>query len=100
MNSSFSSVAKIFLGKQECYVSKYDYATDEIECVNQPCQNDMERLELTIQVNGDPLQLQRTYFQCRANPIIFDWYPKKSILRYLYRFENKIRDEIIFSAEE
>ncbi len=73
---------KIFFGKNECQISRYDYSTDEIECINQACVNDNERLELNIQVNHYPWQLEKTFFQCRANPIIFDWYPKKSIMRY------------------
>jgi hypothetical protein len=44
--------------------------------------SDMERLELSIRVNDQPWQLEKTYFQCRANPIIFDWFPKKAIVRY------------------
>ncbi|CAF1388189.1 unnamed protein product [Adineta steineri] len=74
------STVKIYLDKQECQISKYDYSTNEIECINQACMNDKERLELNIQVNNHQWQLEKTYFQCRANPIIFDWYPKKSII--------------------
>jgi hypothetical protein len=39
-------------------------------------------LELNIRVNNYSWQLEKTFFQCRANPIIFDWYPKKAIMRY------------------
>ncbi|CAF3798026.1 unnamed protein product [Adineta steineri] len=74
------STVKIHLGKQECQISKYEYSTNEIECINQACMIDKERLELNIQVNNHQWQLEKTYFQCRANPIIFDWYPKKSII--------------------
>ncbi|CAF4300412.1 unnamed protein product, partial [Adineta steineri] len=74
------STVKIYLDKQECQISKYDYSTNEVECINQACMNDKERLELNIQVNNHQWQLEKTYFQCRANPIIFDWYPKKSII--------------------
>jgi len=73
---------KIYLGKKECQISRYDYSTDEIECINQPCNNDIERLELNIRVNDYPWQLEKTFFQCRANPIILDWYPKKAMMRY------------------
>ncbi len=73
---------KIVLGKQDCPISKYDYSTDEIECINQACGNDMERLELNIRVNDSPWQLDKTFFQCQANPIILDWFPKRSIIRY------------------
>jgi hypothetical protein len=76
------STVKIFLGKKECPMSRYDYSTDEIECVNQACASDRERLELSIQVNNQLWQLEKTYFQCRANPIIFDWVPKRAIMRY------------------
>ncbi len=83
-NLSFNlySIVKIFLGKKECLISRYDYSTDEIECINQACTNDMERLELSIRVNDYPWQLKKTYFQCRANPIVFDWFPKRAIMRY------------------
>jgi len=83
-NLSFNlySIVKIFLGKKECSISRYDYSTDEIECINQACTNDMERLELSIRVNDYPWQLEKTYFQCRANPIVFDWFPKRAIMRY------------------
>ncbi|CAF1162710.1 unnamed protein product [Adineta ricciae] len=74
------STVKIFLGKSQCPISKYDYPTDEIECINQACANDRERLELSIQVNNQAWQLEKTYFQCRANPIIFDWEPRRAIM--------------------
>lgn len=72
---------KIFLGKNECSLSRYDYSTDEIECINRACASDNERLELSVYVNEKPWKLEKTFFQCRANPIVFDWTPKKAILR-------------------
>jgi hypothetical protein len=83
-NLSFDllSTVKIFLGNKQCYITEPGSSTDEIECVNQACINDMEHLKLSIQVNDHPWQLEKTYFQCRANPIVFDWYPKKAIMRY------------------
>ncbi|CAF4561242.1 unnamed protein product, partial [Rotaria magnacalcarata] len=33
-----------------------------------------------VQVNNRLWQLEKTFFQCRANPIISNWSPKKSIL--------------------
>ena len=52
---------------------------DEIECINQACTNNIE--ELSIQVHNHQWQIEKTNFQCRNNPIIYDWYPKRSILR-------------------
>lgn len=80
---------KIYLGRKECRTSRYDYSTDEIECINQACDNDIERLELSIQVNDHSWQLEKTFFQCRANPIVFDWSPKKAIMRYRFSFGKK-----------
>lgn len=68
---------KILLGKKECPIS----GTDEIECVNQACEADNERLELSVYANDLPWQLEKTFFQCRANPIVIDWTPRKSIIR-------------------
>ncbi|CAF3033085.1 unnamed protein product [Rotaria sp. Silwood2] len=79
-NLNLNSTIKIFLGNAECHISKYDYSINEIECINQACVNDKEQLELNIQVNNHSWQLEKTYFQCRANPIILDWFPKKSII--------------------
>ena len=75
------STVKVYLGRKECPISRYDYLTDEVECINQACGSDMERLELSIRVNDHLWQLEKTYFQCRANPIVFDWFPKKAIMR-------------------
>jgi hypothetical protein len=55
--------------------------SNEIECINEACTNNLEQLELSIQVNGYFWQIEKTYFQCRDDPMIFDWYPKKSIIR-------------------
>ena len=55
---------------------------NEVICINQACQNESEQLELSIQVNAQIWQLEKTYFQCKSDPIVFDWSPKKSILRY------------------
>ena len=86
-------MVKIFLGKKECPISRYDYSTDEIECINQACTNDRERLELSIQVNDHLWQLEKTFFQCRANPIIFDWAPKRAIMRYGFPLGRKDEEE-------
>ncbi|CAF2311605.1 unnamed protein product [Rotaria sp. Silwood2] len=72
------STMKIFLGKQQCHIIEVN--TNEIICINQACKNDFEQLELSIQVNNNIWQLEQTYFQCKSNPMVFDWYPKKSIL--------------------
>ncbi|CAF0972266.1 unnamed protein product [Rotaria sordida] len=80
LNLNLNSTIKIFLGNAECHISKYDYPINEIECINQACMHDREQLELNIQVNNHSWQLEKTYFQCRANPIILNWYPKKSII--------------------
>ncbi|CAF4667346.1 unnamed protein product [Rotaria sp. Silwood1] len=80
LNLDLNSSIKVFLGNAECSISKYDYSIDEIECINQACANDREQLELNVQVNNRLWLLEKTYFQCRANPIIFNWHPKKSIL--------------------
>ncbi|CAF2137619.1 unnamed protein product [Rotaria magnacalcarata] len=80
LNLKSNSKTKVFLGKAECRILKHDYSTDQIECVNQACRNDSERLELMVQVNNRLWQLEKTFFQCRANPIISNWSPKKSIL--------------------
>ncbi|CAF0773881.1 unnamed protein product [Adineta ricciae] len=72
------STMKIFLGNKQCHIT--EVTSDEIECINQACTNNSERLELSIQLNEKRWQLERTYFQCRPNPIVFDWYPKTSIL--------------------
>ncbi|CAF4382788.1 unnamed protein product, partial [Adineta steineri] len=54
--------------------------TDAIECINEACTNNLEKLELHIQVHDYIWQLQKTYFHCRSDPMVFDWSPKKSIL--------------------
>lgn len=81
MNFNLYSTVKIYLGNKECLISRYDYQTNEIECINQACENDREQLELKIQVNDHPWQLEKTFFQCRANPVVFDWSPKRGIIR-------------------
>ncbi|UJR25877.1 hypothetical protein I4U23_007227 [Adineta vaga] len=72
------STMNIFLGNKQCDIT--EVTSDEIECINQACSNNLERLELSIQVNNNSWQIEKTYFQCRTDPIISDWYPKKSIL--------------------
>ena len=52
-----------------------------IECVNQECPTDQDQLELTIRVNDQLWQIEKTTFQCRPNPIIYDWSPRRSIRR-------------------
>jgi len=89
---------KIFLGKQQCHITEYEnnfvnqtinfilisrITSNIIECINQACKNDYEQLELNIQVNNQSWQIEKTFFQCRKNPVIFDWYPRKSIIRYI-----------------
>jgi hypothetical protein len=59
----------------------YRITSDVIECFNQACMTDHEQLELSIQVNNQSWQMEKTYFQCRANPMVFDWSPRKSIIR-------------------
>lgn len=55
--------------------------SDIIECTNQGCSNDHEELELSIQVDDRLWKIEKTVFYCRKNPMIYDWYPKKSIVR-------------------
>lgn len=52
-----------------------------IECINQACSMDNEQLELSIQINDQLWQIEKTIFECRSNPVIYDWSPKRSIRR-------------------
>ncbi|CAF0881012.1 unnamed protein product [Adineta steineri] len=72
------SIMKIFLGRKQCHIT--EITTDAIECINEACTNNLEKLELHIQVHDYIWQLQKTYFHCRSDPMVFDWSPKKSIL--------------------
>lgn len=83
LNDHFFSSIQIFLGKQLCPIVRTDLQTSVIECINQGCSNDRERLELFIFFGGRPWLLEKTYFQCRANPILFDWSPKKATVRFV-----------------
>ena len=82
MNDDVFSSMKIFLGKQLCPIIRSDSRTNQIQCINQGCSNDRERLELTITVDDRAWLLEKTYFQCRANPIVIDWSPRKATIRY------------------
>ncbi|CAF3574252.1 unnamed protein product [Rotaria socialis] len=77
-NLDLFSTMKIFLGKQECHI--IEVTPNEVICINQACKNESEQLELSIQVNTHIWQLEKTYFQCKNDPIVLDWSPKKSIL--------------------
>lgn len=55
---------------------------DYIECISQACTKEWETLNLNIMIKNQTWQIQPVLFQCRPNPIINDWYPKRSILRY------------------
>jgi hypothetical protein len=96
-SSNLLSTMKVFLGKNQCHITEYDRITlispkihrfvfyritsGVIECINQACTTDHERLDLSVQVNGQLWQIEKTYFQCRPNPVILDWSPRKSIIR-------------------
>lgn len=60
--------------------------SNEIVCANEACKNESDQLELRIQVNGRDWQLEKTYFQCKSDPIVLDWFPKTAILRYRSSF--------------
>lgn len=75
------STMKIFLGQNNCPIIRYDHVLRSVECLNPACSSDLPQLPLSIVVDGRPWQLQETFFQCRANPIVFDWYPNTTIVR-------------------
>ena len=73
---------KIFLGDENCPIIRYNHSLDSIECINQACPDDFQRLPLKIVVENRLWLLEETFFQCRLNPVVFDWNPKQITVRY------------------
>lgn len=80
-SDQFLPSIKVYLGKYQCPITRIDPQMNAIECLSQGCSNDRERLELLILVDEQPWLMEKTYFQCRANPILIDWSPKKATVR-------------------